>query len=215
MPPSPPPDGTLPAARGRLYASVLDVVGGTPVVLLPRIAAAEGLAARIALKLEYLNPLGSVKDRIGRAMVDQAERDGLIAPGRSILVEPTSGNTGIALAFVAAAKGYRLIVVMPEGASVERRRMMRLLGAELELTPTARGMAGAIQRAESIVHNTPGAWMPRQFDNPANPAIHAATTAEEIRGGSVSRYSVSVPIVDRLPVDTHVVPEPWRHTGRA
>lgn len=180
MPPSPPPDGSVPAARGRLYASVLDVVGGTPVVLLPRTAAAEGLAARIALKLEYLNPLGSVKDRIGRAMVDQAEYDGLIAPGRSILVEPTSGNTGIALAFVAAAKGYRLIVVMPEGASVERRRMMRLLGAELELTPTARGMAGAIQRAESIVRDTPGAWMPRQFDNPANPAIHAATTAEEI-----------------------------------
>ncbi|MBR0654465.1 cysteine synthase A [Plastoroseomonas arctica] len=181
MPPSTDPAGPLaPQARGRLYASVLDVVGGTPVVMLPRIAAAEGLAARIALKLEYLNPLGSVKDRIGLAMVTQAERDGLIAPGRSTLVEPTSGNTGIALAFVAAAKGYRLIVVMPEGASIERRRMMRLLGAELELTPTARGMGGAIQRAEEILRSTDGAWMPRQFDNPANPAIHAATTAEEI-----------------------------------
>ena len=178
------PDGAspnkTPATRGRLYASVLDVVGGTPLVRLPRIEAAQGLAASLALKLEFLNPLGSIKDRIGLAMVDAAERDGLIQPGVSTLVEPTSGNTGIALAFVAAARGYRLVVVMPETASVERRRMMRLLGAELVLTPALGGMGGAIGRAEAIVAQTPGAWMPRQFDNPANPDIHAATTAEEI-----------------------------------
>jgi cysteine synthase A len=183
-----PAAATLAPARGRIFGSVLETVGGTPLVLLPRIAAAEGLAARIALKLEFFNPLGSVKDRIGLAMVEAAERAGQIAPGRSVLVEPTSGNTGIALAFVAAAKGYRLIVVMPDGASIERRRMMRLMGAELELTPAKRGMAGAIARAEAILAATPGAWMPRQFDNPANPDIHAATTAEEIwtdTGGEV------------------------------
>jgi cysteine synthase A len=174
--------------RGRLFGSVLETVGGTPLVLLPRLAAAEGLAARLALKLEFFNPLGSVKDRIGLAMVEAAEQQGVIAPGRSVLVEPTSGNTGIALAFVAAAKGYRLIVVMPDGASIERRRMMRLLGAEVEFTPAKRGMAGAIARAEAILAATPDAWMPRQFDNPANPDIHAATTAEEIwvdTGGAV------------------------------
>ena len=179
-------DGTAPAQRlsaaprGRLFGSVLETVGATPLVLLPRLAAEAGLAARLALKLEFFNPLGSVKDRIGLAMVEAAEREGLIAPGRSVLVEPTSCNTGIALAFVAAAKGYRLIVVMPDGASIERRKMMRLMGAELELTAAKRGMSGAIARAEEIVAETPGAWMPRQFDNPANPAIHAATTAAEI-----------------------------------
>jgi cysteine synthase A len=166
--------------RGRLYGSVLEAVGATPLVRLPRLEAAEGLAARLALKLEFFNPLGSVKDRIGLAMVDEAERAGLIRPGDSTLVEPTSGNTGIALAFVAAAKGYRLVVVMPDGASEERRKMMALLGAELVLTPAKRGMAGAIEKADSIVASTPGAWMPRQFDNPANPDIHARTTAEEI-----------------------------------
>jgi len=173
-------DSAGPAPRGRLFGSILETIGATPLVRLPRLEQAEGLACRLALKLEYRNPLGSVKDRIGLAMVEAAEREGLIAPERSTLVEPTSGNTGIALAFVAAAKGYRLLVVMPDGASVERRRMMRLLGAELELTPARCGMAGAIARAEAIVAATPGAWMPRQFDNPANPAIHAATTAEEI-----------------------------------
>ncbi|WP_270936199.1 cysteine synthase A [Falsiroseomonas oryzae] len=171
-----------------MFASVLETVGATPLVLLPRLVASAGLPARLALKLEFFNPLGSVKDRIGLAMIEAAEREGLIAPGRSVLVEPTSGNTGIALAFVAAAKGYRLIVVMPDGASIERRKMMRLMGAELELTPARRGMTGAIARAEEIVAKTPGAWMPRQFDNPANPAIHAETTAEEIwadTGGEV------------------------------
>lgn len=175
-------------SRGRVYGSVLEIVGNTPLVRLPRLEAAEGLAARLALKLEFQNPLGSVKDRIGLAMVEAAEREGLIAPGRSTLVEPTSGNTGIALAFVAAAKGYKLVVVMPDGASVERQKMLRLMGAGLELTPARHGMGGAIARAEAIVAATPGAWMPRQFDNPANPAVHAATTAEEIwadTGGEV------------------------------
>jgi len=175
-------------ARGRLYGSILETVGATPLVRLPRLEEADGLAARLALKLEFFNPLGSVKDRIGLAMVETAEHEGTIRPGESTLIEPTSGNTGIALAFVAAAKGYRLIVVMPDGASVERRKMIRLLGAEVELTPSRRGMTGAIARAEALVAATPGAWMPRQFDNPANPAIHASTTAEEIwadTGGEV------------------------------
>ena len=175
------PDAVLPTApRNRLYGSILEAVGGTPLVRLPRTEAAGNLRARLALKLEFFNPLGSVKDRIGLAMVEDAERRGLIHPGESTLVEPTSGNTGIALAFVAAAKGYRLKVVMPDGASIERRKMMALLGADLELTPSRNGMAGAIARAEQIVASTPGAWMPRQFDNAANPEIHARTTAEEI-----------------------------------
>lgn len=177
---------------GRLYGSILETIGGTPLVLLPRLAAADGLVARIALKLEFFNPLGSVKDRIGLAMIETAEREGLIAPGRSTLVEPTSGNTGIALAFAAAAKGYRLVVVMPDGASIERRKMMRLLGAEVELTPAKQGMAAAIKRAEAIVAATPGAWIPRQFDNPANPAIHEATTAEEIWADSDGAVDIIV-----------------------
>jgi len=177
------PEGANPrqqfAARGRIYASVLETVGNTPIVRLPRIEA-EQPGVKLALKLEFFNPLGSIKDRIGVAMLEAAEAAELIRPKTSVLVEPTSGNTGIALAFAAAAKGYRLIVVMPDGASIERRRMMRLMGAELELTPARLGMPGAIARAGEIVQGTPGAWMPRQFENPANPAIHAATTAEEI-----------------------------------
>jgi cysteine synthase A len=167
-------------ARGRIFANVLETVGGTPLVRLPRLAAEEGFVADLTLKLEFFNPLGSVKDRIGLGMIDAAERDGLITPGKSILVEPTSGNTGIALAFVAAARGYKLIVTMPESASIERRRMLRLMDAEVELTPQKLGMAGAIARAGEIVAKTPGAWMPRQFDNPSNPDIHETTTAEEI-----------------------------------
>ena len=183
---------TPPPARARIYGSVLEVVGATPLVRLPRFIAEDGLRADLALKLEFFNPLGSVKDRIGLAMVTQAEAEGLIAPGRSVLVEPTSGNTGIALAFVAAARGYRLIVTMPEGASIERRKLMRLMGAELELTPARQGMAGAIARAEAIVAATPHAWMPRQFDNPANPAIHEATTAAEIWADTAGAVDIVV-----------------------
>jgi cysteine synthase A len=167
-------------ARGRIYGSVLETIGATPLVRVPRLAAEQRLHADLALKLEFFNPLESVKDRIGLAMVDQAEAAGLITPGRSVLVEPTSGNTGLALGLVAAAKGYRVIVTMPEGGANERRKMLRLMGVEVELTPARQGMAGAIARAEAIVAGTPDAWMPRQFDNPANPAAHAATTAEEI-----------------------------------
>ncbi|MCK8783693.1 cysteine synthase A [Roseomonas sp. NAR14] len=195
MNPASGPDGSQRGGaphHGRLYESILGTIGGTPLVALPRLRAAEGLPARLALKLEFFNPLGSVKDRIGLAMVEQAEAAGLIRPGESTLVEPTSGNTGIALAFVAAAKGYRLVVTMPESASTERRKMMRLLGAEIELTPAKQGMAGAIARAEALVASTPGAWMPRQFDNPANPAIHAATTAEEIWADSAGEVDVVI-----------------------
>ncbi|MXP63294.1 cysteine synthase A [Roseomonas sp. M0104] len=177
---------------GGMHASVLSTIGKTPLVRLPRLEAAHGLRARLALKLEFFNPLGSVKDRIGLAMVEAAEREGRIAPGESVLVEPTSGNTGIALGFVAAAKGYRLIVTMPDGASVERRKMLRLLGAEVELTPASQGMSGAIARAEAVLASTPGAWMPRQFDNAANPAVHEATTAEEIWTDTAGEVDVVV-----------------------
>jgi len=189
VPVPPVPAGrAAPPPRGRVFGSILETVGATPLVRLPRLEAADRLPGRLALKLEFFNPLASVKDRIGLAMVEEAERAGLIRPGESTLIEPTSGNTGIALAFVAAARGYRLVVVMPDRASEERRKMMALLGAELVLTPAKRGMAGAIERAEALVARTPGAWMPRQFDNPANPDIHARTTAEEIwadTGGEV------------------------------
>jgi cysteine synthase A len=178
--------------RGRIYDSVLQTVGGTPMVRLPRLAAEEGFVADLALKLEFFNPLGSVKDRIGLGMIDAAERDGLITPGRTILVEPTSGNTGIALAFVAAARGYRLIVTMPESASIERRRMLRIMDAQVELTPQKLGMAGAIARAHAILAGTPDAWMPRQFDNPANADIHEATTAEEIWADSAGLVDIIV-----------------------
>ena len=178
------PDRTTAA----IHDTILDTIGRTPLVRAGRLAAAEGLAADLVLKLEFFNPLGSVKDRIGLAMVRAAEEAGTIRPGQGTLVEPTSGNTGIALAFVAAARGYRLVVTMPEGASEARRKMLRLMGAEVVETPAREGMAGAIARAEAIVAATPGAVMPRQFDNPANPAIHEATTAEEIwadTGGAV------------------------------
>jgi len=168
------------APRGRIYGNIVETIGGTPLVRLPRLAAEDRLVADLTLKLEFFNPLGSVKDRIGLGMIDAAERAGEIIPGRSILVEPTSGNTGIALAFVAAARGYRLIVTMPESASIERRRMLRLMDVQVELTPQKLGMAGAIARANQILESTPHAWMPRQFDNQANPDIHEATTAEEI-----------------------------------
>ena len=166
--------------RGRIYASITDTIGDTPLVSMNRIATEKGVVAHLLAKLEFFNPISSVKDRIGVAMIDALEAQGKISPGRGVLVEPTSGNTGIALAFVAAARGYRLILVMPESMSIERRKMLALLGAELVLTPAAQGMKGAIARANEIVNETPGAVMPQQFENPANPEIHRRTTAEEI-----------------------------------
>ncbi len=169
-----------PPGRGRIYASITDTIGDTPLVAMDRIAREKGVGARLLGKLEFFNPIGSVKDRIGVSMIDALEAQGKISAGRGILVEPTSGNTGIALAFTAAARGYKLILVMPESMSIERRKMLALLGAELVLTPAAQGMKGAIAKANEIVASTPGAVMPQQFENPANPEIHRRTTAEEI-----------------------------------
>ena len=171
-----------PPARsaGRVFGSLLETVGATPLVALDRLARVHGAHGRILAKCEFMNPLGSVKDRIGVAMIEAAEAAGTITPGETVLVEPTSGNTGIALAFVAAAKGYRLVLVMPDSMSVERRKMLRLLGAELDLTPARRGMSGAIARAEQRMAEFQSAFMPQQFENPANPAIHTHTTACEI-----------------------------------
>ncbi|CTQ58760.1 MAG: cysteine synthase A [Roseibium album] len=168
------------SGRGKIYASITETIGDTPIVRLDRLAKAHGVKGSLLAKLEFFNPIASVKDRIGVAMIEAMERDGRIAPGKSTLVEPTSGNTGIALAFVAAAKGYRLILVMPETMSVERRKMLKILGAELELTDGAKGMKGAIARAEELVNEIDGAVIPQQFENPANPEIHRNTTAEEI-----------------------------------
>jgi cysteine synthase A len=165
--------------RGRVYDSITDTIGATPLIRLRRLAEAAGVRADILGKCEFFNPLGSVKDRIGVAMIAAAEAVGRLKPG-TVLVEPTSGNTGIALAFVCAAKGYRLILTMPDSMSIERRKMLQLLGAELELIPAAQGMRGAIARAEEIVASLPDAFMPQQFQNPANPEIHRRTTAEEI-----------------------------------
>lgn len=168
-----------------IHDSILGTVGKTPLVKLQRVAA--GLPATIALKCEFFNPLGSVKDRIGAAMIAAGEKEGKITP-KSTIIEPTSGNTGIALAFVAAAKGYRLILTMPESMSLERRTLLALLGAKLELTPATEGMKGAIARAEALAKEIPDSYIPQQFKNPANPAIHRQTTAEEIwndTGGKV------------------------------
>ena len=166
--------------RGRIYDSITDTIGDTPLVRLDRLAKAKGVKANLIAKLEFFNPIASVKDRIGVSMIDALEKAGKIVPGKTVLVEPTSGNTGIALAFVAAARGYKLKLVMPETMSIERRKMLALLGAELVLTPGAQGMKGAIAKANEIVAETPGAIIPQQFENPANPEIHRKTTAEEI-----------------------------------
>ena len=166
--------------RGKIYNNVIETIGATPVVRLSKFAAHHGVQADLVAKLEFFNPLASVKDRIGFAMIDAAERASKIRPGKTVLIEPTSGNTGIALAFVAAAKGYRLILTMPESMSIERRKMLKFLGAELILTPAANGMKGAIAKAEELCAATPDSFRPGQFDNPANPAIHRDTTAEEI-----------------------------------
>ena len=162
---------------GRIFADITKTVGNTPLVKINKLA--EGLGAEVYAKLEYFNPLSSVKDRIGIAMIETAEKQGKLKKGTTI-VEPTSGNTGIALAFVAAAKGYKLILTMPETMSMERRQLLRILGAEIVLTEGPKGMAGAVSKAEEITKQTPGSFMPQQFNNPANPEIHRKTTAQEI-----------------------------------
>tara|TARA_R110002110_G_scaffold415612_6_gene652096 strand:- start:124429 stop:125400 length:972 start_codon:yes stop_codon:yes gene_type:complete len=180
--------------RGRIYDSVVDTIGATPLVRIPRLAEAEGCKADLVAKLEFFNPLASVKDRIGNAMISAAEAEGKIGPG-SVIVEPTSGNTGIALAFVCAARGYRCILVMPDSMSQERRKMLALLGAELILTPAADRMPGAIAKAQEIVDTTDNAIMLQQFQNPANPEVHRQTTAEEIwkdTGGAVDVFVAGV-----------------------
>ena len=165
--------------RGRVYSSITETIGDTPIVRLDKLAKAEGVVANLTAKLEFFNPLASVKDRIGVALIDALEAEGKITLGTT-LIEPTSGNTGIALAFDAAARGYRLILVMPETMSIERRKLLKFLGAELVLTEGPKGMKGAVAKAEALAAEIPGAVIPQQFENPANPAIHRATTAEEI-----------------------------------
>ncbi len=168
------------AFRGRVYDNITDLIGATPLVRLPRLSEKYGVQADLVAKLEFFNPMASVKDRIGFAMIDDAEKTGKITPGKTVLVEPTSGNTGIALAFVAASKGYRLILTMPESMSLERRKLLKLLGAELVLTPAEKGMRGAIEKAEELLKENSDTFMPGQFDNPANPKVHRETTALEI-----------------------------------
>ena len=177
-----------------IYTSVDQLIGGTPLLELVRIQQREGLRARILAKLEHLNPGGSAKDRVGRALIDDAEARGLLRPG-SVIIEPTSGNTGIGLACVAAARGYRTVIVMPDSMSVERRKLMGAYGAEVVLTPGAQGMQGAIRRAEELAREIPGSFIPGQFDNPANPAAHRASTGPEIwrdTGGQVDIFVAGV-----------------------
>lgn len=177
---------------GHIYNNIVETVGRTPLVRLNRVSA--GIEATVLLKCEFFNPLGSVKDRIGMAMIEDAERRGILTKETTI-IEPTSGNTGIALAFVAAAKGYRLILTMPETMSVERRTLLAMLGAKLVLTPGSEGMRGAIARAEQLAKETPNAWIPQQFENPANPEIHRRTTAEEIWDDTAGRVDILVAAV--------------------
>ena len=181
---------------GNIYNNIIETVGRTPLVKLNRIPASEGVdpSTTIALKCEFFNPLGSVKDRIGAAMIEDAEKSGILKK-ETVIIEPTSGNTGIALAFVAAAKGYRLILTMPETMSVERRTLLAMLGAELVLTEGAKGMKGAIAKAEELAAATPNSWIPQQFNNPANPAIHSKTTAEELWADTDGKIDIFVAAV--------------------
>ena len=184
-----------PEFRGRIYKDITETVGATPLVRLNRIPKRDGIKAEILAKLEFFNPLASVKDRIGLAMIDAAEKTGKIVPGVSTLIEPTSGNTGIGLAFVAAARGYSIILTMPDSMSIERRKMLAILGARLELTPREKGINGAIARAEELLKEIPNSFMPQQFQNPANPAVHKRTTAEEIfkdTGGKLDYFVAGV-----------------------
>jgi cysteine synthase len=184
-----------PQFRGRIYGDITETVGATPLVRLNRLPQRDGVTAEILVKLEFFNPLSSVKDRIGLAMIDAAEKAGKIKPGVSTIIEPTSGNTGIGLAFVAAARGYKAILTMPDSMSIERRKMLRILGARLELTPREKGINGAIARAEELLKEIPDSFMPQQFQNPANPAVHEATTAEEIwrdTGGKLDIFVAGV-----------------------
>jgi cysteine synthase A len=188
-------DATQTWGRGRVYNDITETIGQTPLVRLDRITADAKVGASILIKLEFFNPLSSVKDRIGVSMIDALEAQGRIAPGKTTLVEPTSGNTGIGLAFVAAARGYKLILVMPESMSMERRKILTHMGAQLELTPAAGGMGAAIERAGALLKSIPGAVQPSQFENPANPYVHEKTTAEEIwrdTGGTVDALVVGV-----------------------
>src|ERR1700759_2082372 len=178
--------------RGRIYNSITETIGDTPLVRMTRMPKEAGVKADVLVKLEFFNPMASVKDRIGVAMIDAMEKQGIITPGKSTLVEPTSGNTGIALAFVAAAKGYKLILVMPESMSLERRKMLLILGAQIELTEAAKGMKGAIARAHEIVATIPGAVIPQQFENPANPDVHRHTTAEEIWNDTAGKVDIVI-----------------------
>ena len=179
------------SGRGKIYDSILDTIGDTPLIRLPRLTAALKPKGEVLAKLEFFNPLASVKDRIGLAMIEALEAEGRLVPGLTI-VEPTSGNTGIALAFVAAAKGLKLVLVMPESMSIERRKMLLLLGARLELTPPERGMTGAVARARELLNEIPGSVMPQQFENPANPAIHRISTAEEIWNDTAGAVDVVI-----------------------
>jgi cysteine synthase len=171
---------TNPEFRGRIYNDITETVGATPLVRLNRLPQESGGKAEVLVKLEFFNPLASVKDRIGVAMIDAAEKAGKLKRGVSTIIEPTSGNTGIGLAFVAAARGYKIILTMPDSMSIERRKMLRFLGARLELTPREKGIKGSIARAEELAREIPDSFIPQQFENPANPDVHVRTTAEEI-----------------------------------